>query len=251
MRASLLFCTLIILAIFSSCDKPEEDYSSEAVSDYLPLQVGKYWTYRTDSTVFANFGRTPETHSYQERHYVEAAITDALGKPAFRIQRSLRNLAGTDGWRAAGSFVISTNSNAERSENNLRFINLVQPIKKDMQWKGNSFLPTDPYAPLYNFSNDDYMADWIYEYKSSGETTTINGKTYTDVITIQQVADSLNVPVVSPQIPAFKNLGMEKYSKGVGMIYQELVMWEYQPNTSGGSPYYIGFGVKRSLIDHN
>lgn len=43
---------------------------------------------------------------------------------------------------------------------------------------------------------------------------------------------------------------IEKYAKGTGLVYQELLLWEYQPNT-GGTPYKVGFGVKRSMIDHN
>ena len=44
--------------------------------------------------------------------------------------------------------------------------------------------------------------------------------------------------------------GVEKYAKGVGMVYQELLLWEHQPNP-GGTPYKEGFGVKRTMNDHN
>lgn len=44
--------------------------------------------------------------------------------------------------------------------------------------------------------------------------------------------------------------GMEKYAKGIGMLYQELLLWEYQ-NNPDGTPYKVGFGVKRSLLEHN
>lgn len=44
---------------------------------------------------------------------------------------------------------------------------------------------------------------------------------------------------------------VEKYAKGIGLIYQELLLWEYQPSTAGQGGYKIGFGVKRSMIDHN
>ena len=43
----------------------------------------------------------------------------------------------------------------------------------------------------------------------------------------------------------------DKYAKGIGLVYQELLLWEYEPNPSGASPYTIGFGVTRRLVEHN
>lgn len=43
---------------------------------------------------------------------------------------------------------------------------------------------------------------------------------------------------------------VEKYAKGLGLVFQDLQLWEYQPNP-GGTPYREGFGVRRSMIDHN
>ena len=40
----------------------------------------------------------------------------------------------------------------------------------------------------------------------------------------------------------------EFYAKGIGMVSQELVMWEYQPRNGG---YKVGFGVKHTMLNHN
>jgi hypothetical protein len=47
-----------------------------------------------------------------------------------------------------------------------------------------------------------------------------------------------------------KSYGVDKYAKNIGLIYQELALWEYQPNP-GGAAYKIGFAVKRSIVEHN
>ena len=47
-----------------------------------------------------------------------------------------------------------------------------------------------------------------------------------------------------------RTCSIEKYAKGIGLIFQELKMWEYQPPSSARSGYR-GFGVKRTIIDHN
>ena len=43
---------------------------------------------------------------------------------------------------------------------------------------------------------------------------------------------------------------IEKYAKGIGMVFQDLKLWEYQPPSSSRSGFK-GFGVKRTIIDHN
>jgi len=47
-----------------------------------------------------------------------------------------------------------------------------------------------------------------------------------------------------------KSFGVDKYAKNIGLIYQELDLWEYQPNP-GGTPYKVGFALKRSIVEHN
>ncbi|HLO37043.1 MAG TPA: hypothetical protein VK173_00995, partial [Lacibacter sp.] len=48
-----------------------------------------------------------------------------------------------------------------------------------------------------------------------------------------------------------KNIMKDSYAKNIGLVDQEFVMWEYQFSNSLQSGYSNGFGVKRSIIDHN
>jgi hypothetical protein len=43
------------------------------------------------------------------------------------------------------------------------------------------------------------------------------------------------------------NYSVEKYAKNVGLVYKELTMWDYQPNTGAKT----GFGIRLRMIDHN
>ena len=253
MRAKRINPLLILLtaSIIFGCSKKEE-FKTEPISDYIPLVKGKYITYQTDSTVFTNFGRNTETHSYEEKHIVDAEITDALGRPSFRIFRFIRDLGQQD-WRSSGSYFITPlNNTVEVIENNLRFIKLSVPLTVTNTWKGNRFLPIEPYSQFYSFNNDFDMQTWDYTISSTGETITLNGKTINDVITVDGVNDMLNVPITDPAAFASLSFQTEKYAKGIGLVFQDYILWEYQPNTSGaGGGYKIGFGVKRSMIDHN
>ena len=106
MRARITTILLLLLAT-TGCKHEVERYVSEPLSDYLPLTIGKYIIYQLDSMVFTGFGRSEEVHHYQEKQQIAAQITDNLGRPTYRIDRSIRDSAGTEGWKAAGSLFIT------------------------------------------------------------------------------------------------------------------------------------------------
>ncbi len=254
MRPTALQILPVCIATFFlfSCKEEFEDFKVESPEDYsITLKPGKYITYRLDSLVFTQQGRSEETHSYQEKHIVDANITDNLNRPSFRIYRSIRDLAGTQPWRPSGSYFITPLENSvEVIEDNLRTIKLIAPIKEGTAWKGARFFGTEPYSSLYNFSNDDNIADWDFTIESADETIVLNSQTINDVVSLTAIDESLNVPITDTRSYASKTLLQEKFAKGIGLIFQEYILWEYQPNLNG-TPYKTGFGVKRSMIDHN
>ena len=70
------YLLLLFALFFIGCKKQTETFPTATISDFLPLQPGKYIIYRTDSTVFTNFGTSVEIHSYEEKQVVDAQITD-------------------------------------------------------------------------------------------------------------------------------------------------------------------------------
>lgn len=243
---------IILTAGLFACNK-KENFTSAALADYMPLATGKYITYRIDSMVFTNFGRTTEIHKYQVKHQVDALITDNLGRPAYRVFRFIRDTAGTQPWQPSGSYFITPLSDqVEISEDNLRFIKLHLPFHNAFSWKGNKYLPTDPYGSLYNFSNDDNMEDWDFYYNGEPGPFSYRNNNYNDVYSIEEADESFNVPITSPTSYAARSRSVEKYAKTIGMVYREYELWEYQPNTGGsGGPYKTGFGITMWMIDHN
>lgn len=255
---------LLIAAVFtfSSCKKTET-FQTDALTDFMPLQVGKYIVYRLDSTVFLNFGKREETHAYQVKLEVNAEVTDNLGRPAFRIYRYIRDSAGTKSWSPDNTYLATPLfDQIEFTDDNLRFIKLHGPVKNGFNWKGNKYLPEDVYSSFYIFSNDDAMSDWDYYYDGETQATeTIENQIYSEVITVQQDDEAYNYPIVDESSYAARNYSIEKFSKGIGMVYKELVLWEQQPNptlvSAGPPPAYTydpsksGFGIRMWMIDHN
>jgi hypothetical protein len=265
----LLTATLACL-LFIGCGKTVESYTSLPLTDYMPLQPGKYITYRLDSTVFTNFGTVTVVRSFQEKHVVDSKFSDATGRDSYRILRFTRDTAGAQPWVSAGTYVITpTDKTVEVIENNLRYIKLVVPLAQDYTWKGNRYLVNwnitsdtailydHPFSPLYSFRNDADMEDWDYTYSSIQGNLTVNGKPYADVITVDGInkvwnAKMNNATVVDPSSIAYVDYQKDNYAKGLGLIYQEFIMWEYQPpNGTSQTGYKVGFGVKRSILDHN
>lgn len=251
LRLSLLAFTAAITLF--SCNEKTEVITTEALSDYLPLTVGKYITYRIDSLVFTNFGRVTETHKYQVKHQVDAQIVDNMGRTSFRVYRFIRDSAGTQPWVPSGSYFITPlPDQVEVIEDNLRFIKLHLPMSDGFSWKGNRYLPTDAYSPLYNFSNDDNLEDWDFYYDGEPGSFSYRGINYSNVYSIEETNESFNVPITSPGSFATRSRAVEKYAKNIGLVYREYELWEYQPNPGGsGGPYKTGFGITMWMIDHN
>jgi len=252
----LFLAAFSFLFFITSCEKETEEFKTEAIADYLPLAVGKYITYRLDSTVFTNFGRNEEIHKYQVKHVVDAQIEDNLGRPSFRIIRYMRDSLGTQPWIENGTYFITPlTDQAEIIEDNLRFIKLHLPFKLNTDWKGNKYLSDDPYASLFTFFNDDNMNEWDYSIDQFDNTATIGGKPITDVYTVFQIDESINAPVTNLTQPGYRTLASDKFAKSIGLVSRDFIMWEYQPPTPGSPPgtvgFKTGFGIKMWMIDHN
>lgn len=324
----------MFLLLAAGCSDKKDLLAPERADNYVAAQSGKYIIYQTDSTVFNAGGTLLQVNSYQQKDVIDIAMTDAMGRPGYRVYRYLRDLAGTQPWRSVGTYtIVPSAGSVEIQENNLRSIKLAAPIQKGATWKGNRFLSFSPYEPIFgpDFSSDDEMNDWDFTYTATGETVNVLGKNYNNVVTVTQindisVADTITVTGSQVTIPAtakkvwlrgnvsevftllpqapkagsvlaiynrtnfsaklnnilvppnkgrifeyrnnqwtygelndtlysdppfgYKNYSVEQYAKGIGMITQDLLLWEYQPNP-GGTPFTLGFGVRRRIIEHN
>ncbi len=248
---SKYFAVLFVLsACFFSCKKQSEIYSTENINDYFPLQPGKYIIYNLDSTVYINFGQEDTVISYQAKDVVDSQITDNLGRRAFRIFRYLRQDSSQD-WTPDNTFIaVPTGNSIEYDENNERFLKLEMPIKQDFSWKGNSYISPSVYDS-YDFASD-FISDWDYVYDSIDAPLTINSLSFDSTIKVNERDDLTGSDPPDPGTAyAERTYAVEKYAKGVGLIYREFLHWEYQGAESGVPPSYKGFGIKLSIIDHN
>ena len=77
---------LFLLLCFTACGNKLEQIDDaalqpERLQELVPLQPGKYITYRLDSTVFTNLGLTREVHTYHEKNVIDA-FNNRCSRPA-------------------------------------------------------------------------------------------------------------------------------------------------------------------------
>lgn len=253
-RFSLLqwISCLLLLAVLG-CEKKTDDRVYDKPADYFPMQVGKYILYRLDSTRFVNFGQDEEISSYQAKDIVEGVTTDQLGRQAWRVVRYLRPLNSTNEQDWVGNVdyeVIPGDNYVEVYENNLRFVKLTGPVKEGHTWIGNGYLPDEPF-PKYEFTAAVNIHFWDYTIDEVGVVSNINNQPYDSTVTITQINDSSNVPVTNPSVIGQKMRWIEKYAKNVGLVYKDVLIWEYQPPTGTEDAYRTGFGLRLTILGHN
>jgi hypothetical protein len=242
-------CLLVASLIFfiNACKKSTEEFQSATINDYSPLQVGKYITYRLDSLVYTNFGINSEVRTYQVKYTVDALITDNIGRPAFRIIRYIRKTPAATFMPDATFMATNTGSGLEFVENNHRFIKLRTPIRDFYTWKGNSFIDT------YSINSEvKYLDNWEYTYDSVNVASTVGAFTLDSTLKVDQRNEVIGNPN-DPNSYSEINYGMEKYAKGIGMVYRRFFHSEYQPPTPGQGGRFVdgSYGITLTMIDHN
>ncbi len=245
----ILLAVLVVafLLSFTACKKSSETFETASIEDYNPLEVGKYITYRLDSFVYTNFGVSSEVRTYQVKHMVDAEITDNLGRKAFRIVRYIRKTAAQP-WLGDATFMaVNTGTALEFTENNLRYIKLKVPVRDFYSWKGNSYFDT------YSINSElRYMDNWDYTYDSVHMPAQVGTYMLDSTLKVDQRDEIIGFPEL-PGSYSEINYGMEKYAKGIGMVYRRFFHSEYQPPTPGQGGRFVdgSYGVTLTMIDHN
>jgi hypothetical protein len=244
----------LLLVLFTACGKKTETLETLTLEELMPMVKGKYITYRVDSLVSIN-GNFFETHRYRVRQRIDSLGVDNLNRPMWIINTFINDSLGSGPWVQNGQLTVTFHDKrAEVNENNLRVIKLQLPVKENFRWYGNSFLQDNPYEA---YATSLPIALWEFTYQDIDITERIGTQNIPNVTTVFHIDESTGVPVTDRTRYASFERSLEKYAKGIGMVYREHYVWENQPNptTSGGvttyNPKYVGFGIKMWMVDRN
>lgn len=248
MSSNNKFYIFLLLALLVSwgCEK-KESFVSEAPSDYLKLELGKWIRYRYDSTTFIFYGQKDTVVKYQAKDIVEDSIWDNSGRKAWKIVRYLSDSAGIKPWKPISTyFVVPSRESIEWVENNFRYLKLKLPIVTGFSWKGNTFIDT------YSINSEvRYLDNWDYKYaKLNQEFTAFNNLKIANTVTVEQRDETIG-NINNPSVYCERTFSQEVWGKGLGLVYKEFLHWEYQPPNGSNPGYKNGYGVKMQMIDHN
>ena len=248
---------IFLMVLVAACGKKTETLETILAEDLVPMAKGKYITYRVDSLVSVQGGNQQVTNRYRVRHRVDSLGVDNLNRPMWIVNTFINDSLGSGPWVASGQYTVTIlDKRVEVNENNLRVVKLQLPIKQDFTWRGNSFLPDEPYAAYATSIN---ISLWDFVYTGLDQTERIGTQNIPGVTTVFHIDESTGVPVTDRTKYASQERSFEKYAKGIGLVYREHYVWENQPNetTSGNppvtsyAPKYVGFGIKMWMVDHN
>lgn len=206
MRVIYSLFYIIFLSISVSCTKHKTETAPDLGYDYAPTQIGKYVIYDVDSIIYDDFSGDTIITKYRIKEKLEENITDNEGRSAIRLVRYIKMFSATKDYSTMPWVVkdvwnyTKTKTTLEVVEEDVRFTKLSFPVKEDVSWNGNAF---------------NTMGDWEYNYTYINKTENINGKVFENVLCVSQKDDKSTNRI-------HRQYYIEKYAKGVGLIYREI-----------------------------
>jgi hypothetical protein len=226
-RIILVLATVIMSFAQFSCNENTvaEDLMLKKGFDYYPLEIGKYIIYQLDSIIYRGLTGSDclfiqDTASHFLKEEVVDIFEDNSGKVNYIIERFIsQDLNGP--WQVSDVWnTKKTETQVERVEENLRFIKVVFPVSQGKSWNGNTYFRDT--ATVIGGETIDFYKYWSdeYNYESVDLPEEFNGIMFDSVLTIFQSEPSEN--------KINHRVSIEKYARGVGLIYKEMKILDTQ-----------------------
>ncbi len=234
-KKTIIAIFILISSILISCKKNNiNSTTTDFGKDYYPIEVGRYIVYDVDSTAYDEITHIPTTYKYRLKEIITEAFINDEGKTAYRLERYIKPYDSTKSydqisWKIKDVWTIIPYTNSiEKIEENIRYVKLIFPVKKSAQWNGN-------------IKNTLGTKNYTYEYADFSET--VNNLFFSKVTKIKQYEYRTSIKYQNE---------VEKYAKGIGMIYKEIVDLESQtiiPNVPVENRAESGFLYKMNVVE--
>jgi len=212
-----IYFAIVAVAIQACIKKSAEQQNINLGQDYYPTTLGKFVEYDVDSVVFNELSSVPDTFRYRIKEKFTAHFSDNEGKQAIRLERFIKKYNPSllydsipyqikEVWMSNAS-----NKNIQVVEGNIRFTKLIFPVQQNSSWNGNAY---------------NSLGEWLYKYTYIDKTETINQVNLDKVLLVTQRDDYTQI---------YHHFYIEKYAKGVGLVYRE-IKDIYSNNVISGIP---------------
>lgn len=241
------FIPIMALLFLFSCKTEEDTFEIENGDEYFPLAIGQYAIYEMDSTIYDPNGMELVRQSItQLREEIVDTLRDNNQNLLYKIEQYTRT-ADSLPWAIQNVYTTGIIDNqAQRTEENLKFIKMTFPIRDNRSWDGNVFFDESTIVIVAGETIEMFKS-WDYRIREVDLVDTIGGAVFEPVVLIEQ-ADSDN------EIELRESF--EKYAPNVGLIYREIRILDTQCILDcEGQPWEEkaekGFILKQTIIDHN
>jgi hypothetical protein len=239
-----LFSLFILLTISISCENEIEDRPGNLGSEYFPITEGKYIIYESDSIVIDDGGSKKDTLRSFIREEIGEVFTDLEGKEVNKVYRYFKRNS-EDKWTLSDVWTTQKNeSNALKTEENLKFIKFIFPPIKNTRWDGNAFFNTNTEQEIAGEPIKIYEG-WNYRIKESDELFEINSFVFDNTVLVEQANFETAISIRESQ---------ERYAPEIGLIYKYMRIFDSQ-NSDATIPWEdraeAGFIHTLKIIDFN
>lgn len=213
------FPIILFLLLFFACSDEQTlaDITPDTSSDYYPLFVGQTLNYQCDS-IYYKENQLPDTVRFWMKETLTDTLRDNEGELAYRVERSERATL-SDPWQIVHVFTVKkSNGQAQRNENNQRFISMVFPATRSKVWNGIAF-NADSLEITVKGEVIEIYKDWESRYEEVDVPYTVGGTQY-DSVAIVTHANSENY--------IERRLSREVYAKGIGLVEKEMMILDSQ-----------------------
>lgn len=239
----LLFGLVLLLGMACKDSQTLLDIEPDTSQEYFPLEVGKYLIYTVDS-VFYREDASPDTVRIMAREEITDTLRDNEGDLLYRVERSER-ADPSDPWQIRQVLSVKrTSTQAERIENNQRFITLTFPFQRNETWDGIGF-NSDSLQITVRGEVIEIYKDWESQFEEIFVPQAFNTFIFDSTVSVFH-ANSNNF--------IERRFNREVYAKGVGLVIKEMQILDSQ--LSNGDRIWPddaekGFTLRQTLIEHN
>lgn len=245
-KFNLILCfvtSMVILGLTSCSDEVETIDAANFGYEFYPLATGKTWIFASDSIIIYNGGSRKDTVHSLIKEEVGDSFSDINGDTLYNLHRYFKRNE-TDEWQRINTWTTSKDKNrVVRTEENIRFIKMVFPVKSGLRFDANAFVDEDQKVqiageliePYDNWNPRMEATDLEWQYKDAK-------------------VKSLFINLVDDSSIIDRRKVHEFYGHGIGLLKKEMIVLDLdgnRPNDPWQTKAQKGFIHTLTLIDHN
>jgi hypothetical protein len=222
---SLIALGLIVLLV-ASCKKSKPEDPADIGYDYYPGKVGSYVVYDVDSISYTQLPAIDTLYyKFQIKESIDTLFYDQQNRPTLKIIRYRKNYDPNVpysqlSWVLQDVWTANLNSTSVQVvEENVRYTKLIFPVRKSATWNGNAH---------------NTIGEWEYKYSEVDQAATVGGIAFSKTLKVTQknFISAIN-----------KQVYLERYAKGAGLIYKLIEDYDYQDGSGNANPGHIYGGT--------